>query len=890
MKASAVLERFNVSPETGLSPEGALESRRKFGRNVIPESAARSGLGIFVDQFKSLPVGMLAVAAAVSVATGGVADAAVILSVVVINAVVGYLTEAEAERTIHSLKKLVQPSALVCRSGNVQEISAEDVLVGDLLVLRPGVYVTADARLLEANHLSVDESVLTGESLLVIKASAPLSSVELPLGDRVNMVYAGTLVTGGQGIGVVVATGVFSEMGRIQALVTEAESPETPVERQLSVVGNQLVIISTMVCGLVFLLGLLRGGGFLQQLKTAISLAVAAVPEGLPAVATTTLALGVKDMRRHQVLIRDLDSVCTLGSVQTICLDKTGTLTLNRMSVVRMLCGDTVVEVKDGRFESPEGDVNPFTTDELLRTLHICVLCNETQLAQENGAFVLNGSPTENALVELALAAGIDVQELRQRYPRLETNYRTEDRLFMSTNHQSGHGTLFALKGSPLDVLGLCSKQIKEGNTVALEDVDRDWIEKQNEIMAGNALRVLGVAYRNREHGREDSIDDQEHCEDDLNGLIWLGLVGMADPIRDGVRESIAAFHRAGLETVMITGDQSATAYAVGNELRLNNGNALKVLDSTHLSESDESVVRALSRDVNVFSRVSPSHKLQIVRALQSAGKVVAMTGDGINDGPALKAADVGIAMGNAGTDVAREVADVVLEEDDLETLIVALSGGRTIYNNIRKALRFLLATNMSEIMVMALAGAAGLGFPLNAMQLLWINLVSDVFPGIASALEPPEPDVLSTPPRDPQEPILRREDFGRITFDAGLMSAGSLAAYAYGIARYGAGPAAGTLAFQSLTVSQTLHALTCRSETHSVFDREKLPPNRYLTAAVVGTLGLQVLVQFIPGLRGLLGLTPLGVADGMVIAGTALIPQFITEMRKTANLGSDNP
>jgi len=889
MTSSAVLKRFKASPKLGLSPRSAETSRRKYGSNVLPRAESRSGLEIFVDQFKSLPVGMLAVAAAVSVATGGVADAVAIMAVVVINAVVGYATESEAERTIHSLKSLVRPSALVCRSGREQEIPAEDVLVGDLLVLRPGVYVPADARLIEAAHLSVDESVLTGESIPAAKSSAALSTADIPLGDRANMVYAGTIVTGGQGSAVVVAIGTLTEMGKIHLLVSEAESPETPVERQLSVVGNHLVIISTVVCGLVFVLGLLRGGGFLQQLKTAISLAVAAVPEGLPAVATTTLALGVNHMRQHKVLIRNLDSVCTIGSVQTICLDKTGTLTQNRMSVVRMLYGEKLVEVKEGRFESPDGDVNPFTNDELLRILHVCVLCNETELVQENGKYALSGSPTENALVELAITAGVDVRQLRDRYPRLEVSYRSENRQFMFTNHESDSGRLFALKGSPLAVVALCSETIKDGQRVLLTEDDRDWIEKQNESMAGDALRVLGVAYSNGENGRSET-GDQRYCDNgEFDGLIWLGLVAMADPIREGVKKSIRAFHSAGLETVMITGDQSATAYAVGSELGLNNGNALKILDSTDLSGADESMLKALSRDVNVFSRVSPSNKLQIVRALQAAGKVVAMTGDGINDGPALKAADVGIAMGHAGTDVAREVADVVLEEDELEMLIVALSDGRTIYNNIRKALRFLLATNMSEIMLMAAAGAVGLGFPLNAMQLLWINLVSDIFPGIALAMDPPEPDVLGQPPRDPQVPILRGDDYRNMAIDAGLMTAGSLAAYVYGIGKYGRGAAAGTLAFQSLTISQVLHALTCRSESHRIFDQEKLPPNNYLNAAVLGTLGLQAIIQFIPGLRGLLGLAPVGVADMMVIGATAVIPQLITEMRKKSVAGSDD-
>ncbi len=371
------------------------------------------------------------------------------------------------------------------------------------------------------------------------------------------------------------------------------------------------------------------------------------------------------------------------------------------------------------------------------------------------------------------------------------------------------------------------------------------------------------------------------------NGYAWLGLVGMADPIRERVQESIAMFHRAGLETVMITGDQSPTAYAVGKELGLSKGQSLEILDSTDLTSMDPAELKALSGKVHVFSRVSPSNKLQIVQALQSTGKVVAMTGDGINDGPALKAADIGIAMGRAGTDVARDVADVVLEEDDLQTLIIAISDGRTIYNNIRKTLHYLLATNFSEIQVMFIAGALGLGYPLNAMQLLWINLVSDIFPGLALALEPAEPDVMSQPPRDPMEPIVKTEDFKRITLEAATMTAASFAAYGYGVMRYGMGPAAGTLAFQSLTTSQILHAISCRSKHRSIFDAEKSAPNKYLNIAVIGSLGLQLATYVIPGLRTLLGTTPVSAFDGLVIGVASLAPLLVNEATKGGALNS---
>lgn len=873
MESKFVLASLSSSAKHGLSAEAAQKNRDQYGLNVVPEPPSRSKLAIFFEQFQSLPVALLAAAAGLSVVTGGVADAMVIMAVVGINAVIGFVTENEAEKTISSLKQLIRPYAQIIREAGVREVPAEEILVGDILILKPGAYVAADARVLKANHLTVDESALTGESMPAGKKTSALKGAHIPLGDRDNMVYSGTLVTGGQGLAVVVSIGRFSEIGKIQSLVAEAESPDTPIERQLDTIGNQLVLISGAICGLVFVIGLLRGNGFIQMLKTAISLAVAAVPEGLPAVATTTLALGIKSMRQHQVLIRNLDAVCTLGSVQTICFDKTGTITYNKMTVLRVYSGMERMEVREGLFLIGQTSVNPFESDELLKLMHICVLCNETQVDTNQGKYVLSGSATENALIHMAITAGVDVQALRDQHPLLGTNYRSENRQFMSTVHDSENpGRLIALKGSPVDVLAKCNHQIQGGVRVSLTDEDRDRIEAENDSMAGNALRVLGVAYAT------GSSDEPVHTE---NGFTWLGLVGMADPIRDRVKEAITVFHRAGLETVMITGDQGPTAYAVGKELGLANGKQLEILDSTDLGSTDPSVVKALSKQVHVFSRVSPSNKLQIVQALQSSGKVVAMTGDGINDGPALKAADIGIAMGRAGTDVAREVADVVLEEDDLETLIIAISDGRTIYSNIRKTLRYLLATNFSEIQVMFIAAAVGLGYPLNAMQLLWINLVSDIFPGLALAMEPAEPDVMSHPPRDPHEPIVKADDFKRITFEAATMTTASLAAYGYGVMKYGAGAAAGTLAFQSLTTSQILHAISCRSEERSIFDAEKSAPNKYLNIAIIGSLGLQLASQFVPGLRSLLGITPITVSDGLVIGATSVIPLLINEATK---------
>jgi Ca2+-transporting ATPase len=860
------------SSRTGLTAALAQKRLKQFGYNLLPETAPRSALSMFIGQFNSLPVALLGASTAVSLATGGVADAVVILGVVLINATIGYVTESRAEKTIKSLTGPTHPAALVVRDGTLQSIPTEQIVVGDLLALAPGSYIAADARLLEARHLSADESSLTGESLPVIKSTAPLPSENIPIADRVNMVYMGTQVTGGQGLAIVVATGAASEIGRIQALVGAAQSPETPMERRLRTLGNQMVLVSVTVCAGVFVVGLLRGYGLLQMLKTAISLAVAAVPEGLPTVATTTLALGISRMRSQKVLIRQLEAVETFGAVQVICLDKTGTLTLNRMAVVAIQSDMYRLEVANGRFHAEGCEIHPTEHDNLLRLIHTAVLCNETEINGAHGAHVLNGSSTENALVHMALAAGIDVTVLRARYPRLRVDYRSENRQYMNTVHALDDvQRLIAVKGSPAEVLALCRWYLHNGVQTELVDESRRMILEANERMAGQALRVLGLAYAT---GADDGRTP-------AGKLVWLGLIGMADPIREGVPELVAQFHRAGIDTVMITGDQSPTAYAIGRALRLSNNDHLEILDSTHLEEVDPEVLKGLAQRTHVFARVSPSHKLQIVQALQRAGRVVAMTGDGINDGPALKVADIGIAMGHTGTDVARAVADVVIEDDNLETLIVAVSQGRTIYNNIRKSIHFLLATNMSEIVVMFTAIAAGMGQPLNPMQLLWINLITDIFPGLALALEPPEPDVLRQPPRDPTAPIVGVADFKRLAFEATTLSAGALAAYGYGLARYGAGPQAGTLAFMGLTSAQLLHALSCRSERHSVFGKDRLPPNNYLKAAIGGSLAIQTAAALVPGLRQFLGIGPIGLIDGVVIGASALLPFVINEATK---------
>jgi Ca2+-transporting ATPase len=873
LNAESVLTRYQSSKSSGLSAHNAEKSLNKYGPNLLPESIPPSGWNIFLDQLKSLPVVLLSVAAGLSVLTGGVADAVVIMGVVAINAAIGYVTETQSEKTIQSLQGSVRPYAAVIRDRRSVEIKGEQVVPGDILVLKPGSYVAADARVVEADRLQIDESALTGESIPVMKNTEVIVSPhEIALAERTNMVFMGTLVTGGGGLAVVVATGRFTEMGQIQLLVGEARPPETPMEKQLAKMGNQLVLICGGVCGLMFFIGLLRGYGLIEMLQSSLSLAVAAVPEGLPAVATTTLALGIQKMRQRRVLIRHLEAVEALGSVQTICLDKTGTITLNQMSVVEIYAGMQRLQIFEDRFLVDGKQIEPVDCEEVLRLMQVGVLCAESEVTIQGEEYIVKGSSTENALFQLAMKSGIDLQSLINSYPVAKMTQRSENRNYMLTLHTSElDGHFLAVKGNPDEVLAICRRQMRGGAIIPLGDEDIARLQAENERMAGNALRVLAMAY----------------CEADGNGcgceqgFIWLGLAGMTDPIRKGVEELIATFHEAGIDTVMITGDQTLTADAIGKQLKLNRDGELEILDSTRLAEIEPEVLQALAKRVHVFARVSPSHKLQIVQALQNAGKVVAMTGDGINDGPALKAADIGIAMGRNGTAVAREVADVVLEEDDLQTMAGAVSQGRTIYSNIRKATHFLLATNFSEIMMMSVAMIGGLGQPLNARQLLWINLISDIFPGLALAMEQPEPDVLKRPPRDPEEPIIKTADFKRITFESAALAAASLGAYGYGFARYGMGTQAGTIGFTTLTFGQLLHALSCRSERHSVFGAERLPTNPYLTVALGTSLGLQALTLLLPGLRSFLGLAPIGLLDATVIGGSVLLPLAVNEATK---------
>ncbi len=876
MPPDEVLKHLMVSVKDGLSTDEVGVRLRRYGKNSLVASKKRSDLAIFVDQFLNAPVALLGASAGISLMTGGPVDAAVIIGVVLINGMIGFITERQSEKAIASLAKTGVRDVTVLRDGFTKTVLVEDLVPGDIMMLVPGTYIAADLRLLQAHRLSVDESALTGESLPIAKNHKFTGAEETPLGDRVNMAYMGTHVTGGSGQGVVIATAAASELGKIQTMVGEAEAPQTPMERQLEKLGTQMVFISAGVCAVVSAIGIVRGFGWLDMLKSGVSLAVAAVPEGLPAVATTTLAMGIGNMRQHNVSVRHLDAVETLGSVQVFCMDKTGTLTMNRMAVVAAHCGERKLNVSDANFTLEDGEaVDPMAQEELVKLMQVVSLCSEVELSGEANAPQMEGSPTEMALVDMALKSGIDVMSLREKYPTVRTRYRAEGRPYMSSLHPYKNGKhLLAVKGSPDEVLAMCKHYIKDGKRIPLTDEVRADILRQNRKMAGGALRVLGAAYRELDSARMPSRTSQ---------LTWLGLAGMADPMRPDMDKLIKMFHKAGIKTIMITGDQAATAQAIGEQLGLSGDKPLQVLESTKLDDMDPELLAGLAKNVQVFARVSPAHKLKIVRALQEAGYVVAMTGDGINDGPALKASDIGVAMGEGGTNVAREVSDVVLEDDNLHTMAAAIRQGRTIYGNIRKMIHFMVSTNLTEIEVMLIGIAAGWGQPMNPMQLLWINLVTDIFPGLALSMEPSEPGIMSKKPRDPNEAIIAGHDLKRMFFESGTIGLGVMAAYYAGMRRYGIGPGAATLAFNTLTISELAHAYSSRSHYRNIIGGVKLPPNRALLGAIGGMAALQAVVSLLPGARRLLGTTPLGAADLLIIAGGVLGPLILNEATKPA-------
>lgn len=848
---SYAIEAMRSDAKYGLSTADVDERSRTAGPNALSVQHGATMWELVRGQLANLPTVLLIATSVASIVTSGAGEAIVILAVVGLNAGIGVQTERKATRVVEALTSGDLPDTTVIRNGVRGVIPARQLVPGDLLVVTRGTWIAADARLVEARDLAVDESALTGESVPVFKSAEALDRAELALGDRTCMLYRGTLVTGGSGRAVVVAIGDATEAGHIHTLVQNSAVPRTPLQVQLDQLGRQMVGVAGVSAAATLVAGLVRGQPLLAIVRATTALAIAAIPEGLPTVATMALATGLHELGKDHVLFRRLEAVEAIGAVQVMCLDKTGTITTGRMRVVMATTGT-------GRTDS---------SDAPRELLEITVLCNEARLELVNGqVHRLEGSGTESAMVEYAMQQGVDVPELRARIPMLRLDQRADQRMYMVTRHSLPDGRhLVAVKGRSDIVLARSRWRLEDGREVELTDKDRTTIETTNERMAGRAWRVLGVAYR---------VIDPDSDDTDVP-LVWLGLIALEDPIRPGMKELIADLRRAGIRTVMITGDQSATAVAIARELGLADGEELEILDSARLDRIDPDVLAGLVRGVHVVSRVNPAHKLRIVRALQSSGLVVAMTGDGINDGPALRGADVGITIGRTGTDIARQVADVVLQSDDMPSILKAIAHGRTLRTDLRKAVHFIAATNLSEIVFLFSSLAAGLGLPLNPKQLLWINLVTDVFPELALAVEPSEHNVLERAPENPRAPLISSADPRHILLNTAVMTSATMAGFLYSVARYGAGPRAGTVGFNTLLASQLLHSISARSQNHSIFEHTSLAKNRYMTYAVAGGFVLQLLGQFSPRLRNALGSVPLDLADiGMVgaLAGGSFV------------------
>ncbi len=873
MDADNVIGAVDSHP-SGLSEAEAKTRLAETGANAIAPISGRTQLEILCSQFRSLPIALLTAGAVLSIATGGLLDAAIILGVIGLNGAIGFIAEARAEETIGSLRESRAPVSRVLRNGKECDVPAEELVPGDLIELRRDEIVPADARVVMANRLTVNEAMLTGESVPVVKAANALAPHSAPIADRHNMVFRGTVVTGGAGRAVVTATGPETELGRIQSLLGSEDQPATPLQRQLDALGRQLVFGSVAACGLFAAIGLIRGFGLLSLLKTVTSLAVAAVPEGLPTLATTTLALAIQDLRRRRIIIRRLSAVEGLASVEIACFDKTGTLTLNDMSVVRLYWNETRARLVDEQFRTAAGSIVDCATDhELARLLELAVLCNDVELL-DAAASDANGSATEMALVRAAIRAGLDVEAVRARRARRATLERAEDRRYMVTVHDAAADQkLVIVKGDPSEVLALCRWRLHNGSVAPLKAEDRRTIEGENIAMAEDALRVLGIAYRSA--GLED------HGTRIEQNFIWAGLVGMADPIRKGAPSVIDAFRRAGITSIMLTGDQRATAAAVATELGLSNGSRAEIFEAAQLEEFQAATADGDLPPVDlprVFARVAPGQKLQLVKKLQRSGRVVAMIGDGVNDTPPLRAADIGIALGRSGGEAARGIADVVLLEDDLASLTDAVERGRTVAINIRKAIRYLVATNLSEIIFMLVAAAAGRAHPLSPIQLLWINLLTDVLPALGLAMEPAAPDLMTRPPRDPQEPVISAAEFGTLARDASLIAASAFAAQACAARLGGSTQSGQTVGFTSLVSAQLFYAFACRSRRGSILSGRAHPPNPFFFGALGCAFAAQGAALFIPGFRNLFG-PALGIADFGISLAAGAAPLLAVEV-----------
>ncbi|UCC73591.1 MAG: HAD-IC family P-type ATPase [Gemmatimonadota bacterium] len=873
----------------GLSESEAAARLKRIGPNALEIAGPVSAWRILLDQLKSLVILLLFAAAGVAVVIGDLLEAAAILVVLVINTAVGFWTEWRARLAMDALRRLQIQEAVVLRDGEERRIDARYLVPGDVIALEAGAAVPADARVLAATELCTNEAPLTGESLPVGKNPDVVvgeNGEEVPLAERASMVYKGTLVTTGSGRAVVVATGVATEIGRLSKLVQETEARDTPLERRLDVLGRRLVWLTLGVAALVTGLGMLRGEELWLMIETGIALAIAAVPEGLPVVATIALAVGVRRMARRHALVRRLPAVETLGSATVICTDKTGTLTAGEMTVTALAVAGAEVEVTGAGYE-PQGEfriagglVDPSDFPEVEQVLLIGLLANRAAVRETAGLWQAEGDPTEAALLVVAGKAGLNQERLRAEYSEVGEVPFSSERQLMATFHRSPDGRIIAcVKGGPRRLVQESRSERVGDGTVPLGGAARERLIERNRALAARGLRVLAFAYR--------ELDPSESPGPAaIHDLVFAGFAGIQDPPADGVKETIQRFHGAGVRTVMITGDQAVTAEAVGRELGLlrDGDEAMKGREISRLSE-DELCDRL--EHVAAFSRVSPEDKLRIVEAFQNRGAIVGMLGDGVNDAAALKKADIGVAMGLRGTDVAKETADVVLQDDRFETIGAAVEDGRVIYDNIRKFIFYLFSCNLSEVATLLITGLAGMPLPLLPLQILWLNLVTDVFPALALAMEPPEPDVMQRPPRDPRSAILSPWFLSSVGTFALLITAATLGVFFWALeVRQLAVPHAVTLAFMTLALAQLFHVFNARS-ARPVVTMARLFRNRWVWGALAVTIGLQIATVQVPLLSRVLRTVPLGASDWATVLIASLMPLVVGQILKPISMGS---
>lgn len=865
-----VTKELDVNISQGLSQEQAQARLAKNGPNALIEKAKKTKLQMFLSQLNEPMIYILMVAAAISVALKEVSDAIIILAVVLINGIIGMIQEGKAQDALETLKKLSSPKTVVRRNGKQVEIDAKDLVVGDIVILEAGRQIPADLRLVFSSNLKIEESALTGESVPSEKDSRFLSCADLPLGDRINMAYMSTNVSYGRGEGVVVATGMNTEIGKIATMINESGDELTPLQKRLADLGKVLGVIAIVLCVALFAIAVIQKRNIIEMLITAISLAVAAVPEGLPAVVTIVLALGVQRLVKVNTIVRRLPSVETLGSVSVVCSDKTGTLTQNKMTVVRGYVNGRLLDTKDFNYDEHKLFVDGF------------VLCNDSSVDGDDRF----GDPTELALVDMGINLGVSKERTEELQPRVNERPFDSERKMMTTVHKLGKNNISYTKGASDSIIKRCDSILENGEVRKIGTSDLKSIENAISSMSHDALRVLVLAIK---------FENHESFEEDLT---FVGLVGMIDPPRDEVAPAVTVFKGAGVKTIMITGDHKDTAFAIAKQL----GIATKIQQCMTGMELDELTSEQLAQkvdDLSVFARVSPQHKVMIVEALRSKGYIVSMTGDGVNDAPSLKAADIGIAMGITGTDVAKSAADMVLTDDNFATIEKAIEEGRGIYANIRKAVLFLLSSNFGEIITMFLSILCGLAAPLKAIHILWVNLITDSLPGLALGVdENDKKSIMKQKPRDPDESIFANGGLlltigygvvvGAITLGSFLfvpiltlmaqeqqITLSSLSAM---LENADILIRSQTYAFTVLGLSQIFHAIGMRDVNKSVFKMNHFANKMMVVAFAVG-FALQIAVTEIPFLVSTFGTSQLHGTEWLYLTLVSMIPLLIHEI-----------